>query len=222
MLSIKDLTVCYQSKAIIKDLNLEVGFPSIVAVIGNNGVGKSSFLNALRNQVPFEGNIFVKGERIDPRYVSNCFSFLGQSYHFQFPFLVEEFIRINHAGVTYDEKYTAIVSSLKIEEFVGRKIETLSQGQLQKCLIAQTLMQESEVILLDEPESFLDLKNRAILGEALLKYKESTSKIIFIVTHDLQLVGQVADKIINFSASKIVLEDSSLETIAKHRAILLA
>lgn len=221
MLIVKDLSVSYQSKKVIEDLNIEVDFPCIVAILGNNGSGKSTFLHALRHQISFSGRIDVNGVLITADSAIDFFSYLGQSYQFNFPFIVSEFIRINHTSSKFDEQFNFLVNNLDLEEFLERKIETLSQGQLQKCLIAQTLMQSCEIMLLDEPESFLDIKNRKILAKTLLNYKRVTNKILMLVTHDLDLVSQVADKIINFSGDGIVLDDNTMDNIAKHKSMLL-
>jgi len=221
LLRIEDLTVDYQSNPIIKDLALKVDFPSIVTVLGNNGSGKSTFLNALTFKIPFSGQITINSTFINQQNAVDYFTFLGQSYQFYFPFVVQDFIRINHPTKSFDQLFEFLVSNLQIEAFLDRKLETLSQGQLQKCLIAQTLLQDSDVMLLDEPESFLDLKNRNILAQTLVNFKAATGKIIIVVTHDLDLVAKVADKILNFSEEQIALTDNSEERISYHKNILL-
>ena len=221
MLTVKDLCVSYLSKKVIEDLNLEVDFPCIVAVLGNNGSGKSTFLHALRHQIPFDGLVLVDEVPITVGNSTDYFSYLGQSYQFNFPFLVSEFIRINHSSKEYDEHFLFLVKKLEIEFLLNEQIETLSQGQLQKCLIAQTLMQDSCIMLLDEPESFLDIKNRNVLANTLRSYKKYANKILLVVTHDLDLVTVVADKILNFSGDGIVLDNNTVSNIAKHRSMLL-
>jgi len=181
-------------ETIIEGLNLEVDFPSIIAFTGNNGSGKSTFFNALRKKIDCKGRVTINGRETK----AQDFSYLGQSYSFSFPFLVSDFIRIN-ASLDYgDEMYHQILDTLEIHDLLNKSINQISQGQLQKCLIAQTLMQKSEIILLDEPESFLDIKSKKQFCKLLKEYTNQIKKIGLIISHDQNIVAQIADKEITF------------------------
>lgn len=210
MLVIRDFCVSYQERAIIKDLNINVDFPSIVAVIGNNGAGKSSFLNALRGQITFSGTVENKASVKELEY-----AFLGSAYRFNFPILVEDFIKVG-ADDFDKEKFLFLITALSISDLLEKGILEISQGQLQKCLIAQTLLQNKEIILLDEPEAHLDIKNRNVLSQTLLDYALKFNKIIFMVSHDLKMVGETADFIINFSRESIELEFNTPEILEEN------
>ena len=84
----------------------------------------------------------------------------------------------------------------------------------------QTLVQNSEVYLLDEPESFLDLHFRHVLARTLKEFVNRFKKVVLFVSHDLSIVFKAASSMINFSSETLLLEDVTQETIAKHQAIL--
>ena len=217
MLILKNFCVCYSQTEIIKDLNIEVDFSSIVAVIGNNGVGKSTFLCALNKKLTSSGTLLLKGRNLESWQVS----FLGQGYTFNFPFTVGQFIRLNEHLDQGQECYLWLVNELKIADLLTKNITEISSGQLQKCLIAQTLIQNVDVILLDEPEIHLDLKNRKLLAQVLRSYVSRFNKILFFSSHDFYLIEKSADYLLNFSKINHSIELSTKENLASNFEFLL-
>ena len=213
---ITDFYVNYGNIEIIESLNFEVGFPSVVAIIGNNGSGKSTFFNALRQKIAFKGDFQFQGKSLQ----STRFSFLGVRNIFNFSFPTKDFIRINSDIDKGEECFNLLVEWLEIDALLDKNIETLSEGQLQKCLIAQTLMQYSDVVLLDEPESHLDIKSRNMLTKTLRAYSNKYQKVIFIVSHDLQMVEKVADLVVNFSRKPLELDKVTNAVIEAHQDYL--
>jgi ABC-type Mn2+/Zn2+ transport system ATPase subunit len=179
---------------IVESLNFEVDFPSIVVVKGDNGSGKSTFFNALRRKISHQGTCKINGKTAD----SQDFSYLGQSYSFSFPFLVKDFLRINAPNDEGDVIYQNILKGFDIDHLLDKSITQISQGQLQKCLIAQTLMQSSKVVLLDEPESFLDIKSKKQLCDLLKNYNVQTKKVLFVISHDQNVISEIAEREIVF------------------------
>ena len=189
MLVLEDFSVGFGSSKLIKNLSISVDFPSIIAILGNNGVGKSTFLQALRGNIPHQGTIYVQGLKHHP----NLFAFLGQSYQFNFPFSVLDFIQINASEEESTEMLNFLVQTFYLSDLLSKNINEISQGQLQKCLIAQTLMQKASVVLLDEPECHLDIKNRKMVSEGLKAYATAFKKCVVFVSHDLEMVKNTAD-----------------------------
>lgn len=212
----ENFCVNYGKVEIIKSLTIEVGFPSIVAIIGNNGSGKSTFFNALRSKVPFKGTAFFNGKEI----TKSRLSYLGVKSIFNFSFPVKDFIRINAESDLGDSCFEFLVKNLQLEKLIQTNIECISEGQMQKVLIAQTLIQDSDMILLDEPETHLDIRSRKVLSDALRAYLERYQRQLWIISHDLDLVEQVAEKVINFSQFPLKLDSVSKESILWHRDFL--
>lgn len=222
MLTIQRLQFGFDGQYLTESLDLEVDSPCIVAVLGNNGRGKSTFFNVLRGKHPFIGQIKWLDRHIGS-YGHQVCAYLGASYHFSFPFPVKDFILINsdQNHQAHQERFGYLVALFELEELLTKSITDLSQGQLQKVLILQTLMQPTPIYLLDEPESFLDIKNRAMLAKVLGLFCERYRVVVLFITHDLSLVESLAHQILNFTGDGIVLDVVSSKAIAKHRELLL-
>lgn len=219
MLTIQRLRFGYDHHYLTECFDFEVDLPSIVAVLGNNGIGKSTFFDVLRGRHPHQGQVKWLGKTLKS-YTHNVCSYLGQSYQFSFPFPVDEFILINSSQEDKD-RYQLLIQQFQIEHLLTKSITEISQGQLQKVMIVQTLMQKTPIYLLDEPESFLDIKNRALLGKVLRLFCEQYRVLILFITHDLDLVKHLANQILNFTGDGIVLDHVTTDTIEKHRTLLL-
>jgi iron complex transport system ATP-binding protein len=105
---------------------------------------------------------------------------------------------------------------------ITKSINEISSGQLQKCLIAQTLIQNVDVILLDEPETHLDNKNRKLLADVLRKYALKYKKILFFSSHDFYLIEKSADFLLNFSKKDPSLELATKENVDTNFEFLLS
>lgn len=211
MLLIEQFTFGYKNQVLKNALDLKVDSPNVVAILGNNGSGKSTFFNALRQKIHYSGGVSLEGINLKDFHLSP-FAFLGQSYGFEIEIDVETFLKINLSNSTEQiEIYDFLFSFLEITELKGKSITELSQGQLQRCLIMQTLLQDSAVYLLDEPESFLDMYFRGVLGRLLKVFSDRFNKIILFATHDLSLVKESSSFTVNFSS-----DDCSMDCVTEN------
>ncbi|MDR1552764.1 MAG: ABC transporter ATP-binding protein [Prevotellaceae bacterium] len=179
-----------------------------IALVGRNGVGKSTFLRTLTGlQNIFSGNIYINEK------IANNLS--RKDYADLMSFVSTETIRIMHLKVfdlvamgryTYtnlfgnlsanDEKI--IVDSLKMvgmSDFMWRNVSELSDGERQRIMIARALVQDTPIMILDEPTAFLDIPNKYEIILLLKNLTRQKSKTIIFSTHDINIALQLADKI---------------------------
>ncbi|MDR2292447.1 MAG: ABC transporter ATP-binding protein [Prevotellaceae bacterium] len=179
-----------------------------VALVGRNGVGKSTFLRTLTGlQNIFSGNIFINGKAIKTLSRKNYAKLMS--------FVSTEMIRVMHLKVfdlvamgryTYtnlfgnlsinDEKI--ILDSLKMvgmSDFIWRNVSELSDGERQRVMIARSLVQDTPIMILDEPTAFLDIPNKYEIILLLKNLTRQKSKTIIFSTHDINIALQLADKI---------------------------
>lgn len=188
------------------DATLERG--ELVALIGANGAGKSTLLRTLSAfQQPLSGSITYPDGKSDSRTASELSTQLavvltGNS-NIQ-NLTVREVVAMGRSPYTnflgrlrkHDEEIIAeALTMVGITHLAERRVETLSDGERQKAMIAKALAQQTPVIMLDEPTAFLDFNSRVQLFRLLQRLAHETGKAILVSTHDLELVLQLADKV---------------------------
>jgi iron complex transport system ATP-binding protein len=211
-IEIKNLTIGYkttkQVKPVAGDLNATIFGGELTCLLGANGVGKSTLLRTLSGFQPkLAGEIFIHGKEIES-YSDKALSrivgvVLTEKVNVR-DMSVTELISLGRSPYTgfwgkLSESDEAIVqaslSLMKIEELANRPVQTLSDGERQKVMIAKALAQETPVIFLDEPTAFLDFPSKVEIMRILHRLTRQTGKTIFLSTHDLELALQIADKL---------------------------
>lgn len=225
MLRIENVSAGYTPKQnIIEDISLECPKSSITAVIGQNGSGKSTLLKAIARQISLsKGNIFVEDKDIfsfSPKELAQRIAVLPQVrnvpsipakalvMHGRFPYL--SFPRIpslkDKEIVKECMRYTDTLC------FENKDVATLSGGQRQRVYIAMLLAQETDIVLLDEPTTFLDINSQMELTELIKTLKEK-GKSILVVLHDITEALQIADKILLMDEGKGVFYGTADELV---------
>ena len=224
-LTINNLSVGYDDKTVLPDINLTAQSGDFIALIGKNGSGKSTLLKTLAGILPAlsgdiildDLNLFSLSPAERARYVS-----IVLTDQVDVPVTVREFLSLGRQPYTnmwgqlsdIDKKVVDEVGEkLRITAYLERKINTLSDGERQKVLIGRALVQETPVLLLDEPTTFLDLENKAVLINTLLKISEKENKIIILSTHDINLVLPKLNKI--WATDKSVAQVSNFKALNK-------
>lgn len=206
-LKIIDLTLGYDKKVIAQDINLEANEGDFIALMGNNGCGKSTLIKAISNMAkPLNGSILIDGKPVES-YSKNKLSLILTvvlTESVQTPDLsvyeVVSFGRYPHTnwfGKLGKEDKMAIENAMEkvsITGFSQRNIGSLSDGEKQRTLIAKSLAQNCDIMLFDEPTAHLDIKNRNSMMK-LLKEVASSGRTVIISTHDLELAKKYASNI---------------------------
>ncbi len=184
---IKELTYSYGKNApeLINNLNFSAETGSHI-IIGPNGSGKSTLIKILASSIPsYTGTIqFNKKElnSISLSDTSKTISYLPQYFSRNFPVTVKEFLSLSDAELDETNDIFGIYSLL------SRNITELSGGELQKVNVTRVLLQDTPVILLDEPNTHLDITSQFLLFETIKKLEKT--KVIIIVLHDLQMASR--------------------------------
>lgn len=215
MFKLKNITSGYEEKKIIKNINLEISPNQITTIIGPNGCGKSTLLKTLANSLtPYEGEItlhekplhsysiteFAQHVAILPQ-VRNIPNTTVEALisHGRFPYL--GFLRRLKPG---DQEIIEQAMSLTgIIEKRYQSLYHLSGGERQRVYVAMTLAQDTEVILLDEPTTYLDMNHQYEILE-LVKKLHQQGKTIIMVLHDLAHALAYSDQIIVMNDGEIV------------------
>ncbi|RFT16019.1 MAG: ABC transporter, ATP-binding protein [Candidatus Saccharicenans subterraneus] len=197
--------------------NLHFSANRVSALVGPNGAGKSTLLKALSGVIkPVAGSIFVDGRelsRLRGSERARLVSYVPQEHSTALNFRVFDFILMGRSGylnifspparADY-EKTEEVISYLGLEALAARKCQELSSGERRIVLIARALAQDSKIILLDEPTTFLDLKHEMEIINLLRKLAEDRGKTIITSVHSIDLIPRLADFLVMIKNGQIL------------------
>lgn len=193
----KRLTVGYDALRLFENLDLNLREGELVCFMGPNGCGKSTLIRTLAGlQQPLSGSVPPKNEK----HVAVVLTDRIQSQHMTVRELIA-YGRYPYLGwdlslsQTDREMISSAISLVRIENLLDKKINELSDGQMQMAMIARALTQDTPVLLLDEPTAHLDLNNRLEIMNLLRKLAREKNKAILLATHELDLALQTADTV---------------------------
>ena len=233
VISLSQLSVGYTlSHPVISDINLELRSGQLACLIGENGIGKSTLLKTLTGFLPkLKGSLLLGNRDIESfsqRELARQVSIvLTQKPDVQ-NLTIEEIIGLGRSPYTgffgrlraEDRKVVDdAIATMGIEKLRGRMIQTLSDGERQKVMIAKALAQETPIILLDEPTAFLDFPSKAETFQSLQRMAHERDKLILLSTHDLELAVRFADSLLEVKKGALQAVSSS-EVKASIRAII--
>ena len=206
-LEIKNTTIGYQ-KPLISEVNASLDFGDVCLLIGNNGVGKTTLIKSILNQIPtLKGDIFINDKnvkKLSDKEIAEQIAVVFSKAQIPANYTTEDLISLGkfiHLPYYYQlekedlEDVNNIISQLKLEEYRTASLQKLSDGNLQKAFIGRALAQNSPVIILDEPTTHLDEENKIIILKLLRDLAKNHDKIILFSSHDWRLAKEFADKI---------------------------
>ena len=207
----EELTIGYKAKRtgfreVAADINAELCGGRLTSLIGSNGIGKSTLLRTLSAfQPPLAGDVLVQGKSLR-RYTNKELSRLIGVVLTERPALqnmsVRELVGLGRSPYTGfwgkltaadEDIVTEAINDVGIENLQHRMIQTLSDGERQKVMIAKALAQQTPVIFLDEPTAFLDYPSKVEVMQLLHRLTRQSGKTIFLSTHDIELALQLSD-----------------------------
>ena len=220
MLTAENLSIGYQQKKqqkiIAKGIDLVIKEGTLTGVIGKNGIGKSTLLRTLSKvQKPLEGEIFINqknSKAYQHKELATTISLVLTERLPESQLTVFELIALGRQPYTNwidslskkdFEKIHWAIKETSLETLQHNRCFELSDGQMQRVLIARALSQDTEIIILDEPTAHLDMHQTIAIFELLKKLTNSIKKTILISTHEINLATKMCDELIVFSENKI-------------------
>lgn len=215
-LKVENLKVNYGNKIVVKDISFDIHSGEIVTIIGPNGSGKSTLIKAVgRCLKPAEGNVYLDGTDIrnmNTRAVAQKLSILPQMKNIASDISVEELVsygRYPHLKFRrrLDREDMDIIDwALEKTGLVPlrqRFVTTLSGGEEQRAWLAMCLAQRPEVLLLDEPTTFLDISYQMEILELIKELNETLGLTVIMVLHDLNQAARYSDTIVVIKDGKL-------------------
>ena len=195
ILRVHDLTVAYEHKPVLWNINLEIPEGKLVGIIGPNGAGKSTLFKAILGLIPIaNGTIHIQGQSFKKSKGLVAYVPQKEEVDWDFPATVKDVVEMGRYGKRSlfsslkREDHEIVLSCLKkveLLDFVDRHISELSGGQKQRVFIARALAQEADIYFMDEPFAGVDAASEKHIVQLLLTLKKE-GKSIFVVHHDLQ------------------------------------
>ena len=223
-LQIKNLKFAYNpSKPILKDIDMQASPGKITALLGPNAAGKSTLLKCITGILRSEGGIMLNGKELNSfkkEHIMRNTSYLPQDSFSGAVLTVFEVVLLGRLQsltwrVGKDDLVTAlnILEKLGIHELALRFFDELSGGQKQMVLIAQALVRQPRVLLLDEPISSLDIQHEIEILDLIRDITVQKGITTVITLHDLNLAARYADKM-------VILKDGEVYTAGEPKAVL--
>ena len=206
MIELRHLTIGYGEKAVLSDIcqTLEAG--RLVCLLGSNGIGKSTLLRTLAGFLqPLSGEVLLGGQDISTLSLperSRAVSVV-LTERVEVPYMrVRDLVGMGRSPYTgffgtltkADKQIVGeAIEMVGIADLAERTIDTLSDGERQKAMLAKALAQQTPVILLDEPTAFLDFHAKISTLRLMLKLAHETNKTILMSTHDVEMALRLSD-----------------------------
>ena len=235
MIKFENVSVYYNKKEVLKNINFEINKIENIALIGCNGCGKTTLLKAFANIIGYNGKIFLKNKDIKlykRKKLAKEITMLSQINYMHFNYTVFEIVMMgryiysNSPFNNSEEDIKKVNNALKIAQIYNikdRNITSLSGGQLQRVFLAKVIAQDTNIILLDEPTNHLDLNYKIEFINFLKTWAKQENKLIISVFHDINLSINFAKKLMllhdgeikAFDTTENILNSKKLDTIYK-------
>lgn len=219
MIKLNNITAGYNKVEIIKNINIAFEEGSITSIAGKNGCGKTTLLKTASNLLkPFSGEITIRGKDISSipnKELAKKISFLPQLrtvpnitvfnlvMHGRYPYL-----GFSRTPQKEDREIVdKAIENMRLNEYINKNIQELSGGQRQKAYIAMVLAQDTDIIFLDEPTTYLDINHQLEILEIIKKLKKM-GKTIVMVLHDLSYALSYSDKICLMENGEVAIYDT--------------
>ena len=219
MIRLENISLSYGSRTILQDVSLHLGRGELCALVGRNGAGKSTLLRAITSNK----NTLIGGTplgNLSPEQLAKCVAIVTTERLRIENLLVEDLVAMGRAPYTnwvghlqdVDRDIVGkAIEAVGMGGFVGRDTSSLSDGELQRVMIARAIAQQTPIILLDEPTAFLDIPTRFEVCRLLADLAHKENKCILFSTHDVDAALPVCD-------SFAIIDDGSLRTLPTDEA----
>ena len=226
-MEIKHLFFSYGKNPVIKDLSLKIEKNKITTLLGANGCGKSTLFKLItRVEKPKMGLIRLDGKNIkniDRREFAKKVAIVRQKNQIAGDIKVEELVAygrnpyigfMQKASIEDKNKINQAIEVCGLEDIRKEKVNSLSGGQVQRAWIAMAIAQDSEILLLDEPTTYLDIKYQIEILKLIKNLNKNLGKTIVMVLHDINQSIEYSDIIVGMMEGKIEFEGKAKEVLS--------
>ena len=234
MISLDHLSLGYRSRILLSDTNTEFPKATLTSLIGRNGTGKSTLLRAIAGLNPrYSGSIRLDGHDIRtlaPGALARTLAFVS-TQRTRIPAMkCVDAVAIGRAPYTNwighmqkedEEIVMRSLAEVGMEAFAQRTLDTMSDGECQRVMIARALAQDTPIILLDEPTSFLDMPSRYDLVRLLGRLAHDQGKCILFSTHELDIATEMCDAVALIDTPRLIHLPASEFLAAGHLSLIM-
>ena len=226
MLEADNISIAYGEREVVSDVSFTLRPGELTAIVGPNGAGKSTILKSLNGRLkPASGSIKLDGkalEAFDRRAIGRQIAVVAQEAELRFPVTVMEFVLggrfawSNTGGWGWETEQdiqiaTQVLAETELTELSGRLMNELSGGERQRAVLARALTTDASHLLLDEPTANLDLSHQATLLRLVRNRCKVRNATALVVTHDLNLAAQFADRALVLKGGSLVKSGNTQE-----------
>jgi iron complex transport system ATP-binding protein len=224
---IRNLVFAYNQRLVLDHLSLFVEKGDMVGILGPNGSGKTTLLKLLSAVLAGKGEVKVNGKAIQSygrRELSRLFAVVPQESQINFPYTVAEIVLMgrasHHTALTFEGErdLEAARKSMELTDTLclsNRYLHELSGGEKQRVIIARALAQEPEILLLDEPSAFLDLRHQVQILELIRQLNREHGLTIIAALHDLNLAALFFPRLVMLCGGKIYRDGTPNEVLTE-------
>ncbi len=209
-----NVCLSYGEQVIRTNLNIKIPMEKITGILGPNGCGKTTMLLAAQGLLPVKGSVRVKGREVGSYKRNELARVMGvvpQIHQMSFPYTVLDMVLTGRAAyISYLPKkkdYQVAHESLELAgiQHLSDKVYTrISGGERQMVMVARALCQESEIILFDEPTSFLDLRNQDNILKIIKRLSRERNTTCVFTTHDPNQALNICDQVVLFKTDRVI------------------
>ncbi|AQY50752.1 iron ABC transporter ATP-binding protein [Listeria weihenstephanensis FSL R9-0317] len=223
-----NLQIAYDKRVIVDALNIEIPKGKITALVGANGSGKSTILKTMsRLMKPSKGNVFLDGKAIhrqSTKEIAKQLAILPQNPSAPEGLTVTELVSYGRSPHQSGLKSMSVkdrdmiawaIRVTSLGDFADRSIDSLSGGQRQRAWIAMALAQETDILFLDEPTTFLDMTHQLEVLMLLKQLNLTENRTIVMVVHDLNHASRFADHMIAIRSGQVISEGSPVHVMTE-------
>lgn len=218
-IEIKNLSKAYSpEKSVLSEINLDLRPPSIVGLIGPNGAGKTTFMKILvRQLLASTGSITIDGMDIgkNENYLKNRLGYLPQEFGLYEELTIYQFLDymavLKGLGTEKKERIESCIKKTGLSEMQNTRIKTLSGGQKQRVGIAQALLNDPELLIVDEPTVGLDPAERVRFRNLLAE--NANHRLVLLSTHIIEDVESICNRLIVLNRGEILFDGNPVELI---------
>ena len=225
----KNFSTGYENNQVISDLNLKINSGEWVGIIGSNGSGKSTLLKGIAKIIPMQsGDLYLNKfsiKDLSTKKIAKVLSYLPQKINSNLPLTVKELVSLGRSPHKYfwefdlnKEDVLIINKSLELcnlKKYSNNSLSSLSGGQCQRAFLALTIAQNTKILLLDEPTTFLDINFQIQMLDLIKNLNKVNKLTVLSVVHDINLAARYCDRLAIFKNGELLAIDKPNEILSE-------